>query len=204
MKKKFNRVYEFKISLVGIRPQIWRAIQIPETYSFWDLHVAIQDAMGWEDEHLHKFEVTEPLAGFKVNIGIPSHMLGFQDSEYDENLLPEYEEKIADYFSMENRSAVYIYDFGDTWVHKILFRKILQRKEGVEYPVCVGGRRACPPEDCGGVWGYYEMLEIIKNPGDERYEEMMKWLGGKFDPEYFNIKEVKFDDPDKRFKEMFG
>ena len=199
MKKKYNQVYQFKITLEGIRPPIWRRIQVPETYTFLDLHVAIQDAMGWSDYHLHLFEVGDPSIGMKIEIGIPEKEFG----EYGETL-QERNKKIADYFSMENRTADYVYDFGDNWEHKIQLEKILPREKGVNYPVCIKGKRACPPEDCGGIWGYAELLEIIKNPEHEEHEEMLEWLGGEFDPEHFDREEVRFDDPDKRRKMAFG
>ena len=195
MKKKYNQVYQFKITLEGIRPPIWRRIQVPETYTFLDLHVAIQDAMGWSDYHLHLFEVGDPSTGMKIEIGIPEKEFG----EYGETL-QERNKKIADYFSMENRTADYVYDFGDNWEHKIQLEKILPREKNVNYPVCIKGKRACPPEDCGGIWGYEELLEIIKNPEHEEHEEMLEWLGGEFDPEDFDVEEVSFDDPDKRRK----
>jgi hypothetical protein len=197
MKKKYAQVYQFKIALKGIKPPIWRRIQVPETYTFWDLHVAIQDAMGWDDYHLHGFELANPLTGLKQKIGIP-------DEVFDRGFLPGWRQKIADYFSMANQSASYDYDFGDDWEHKIQLEKILPRDKGVMYPICIKGKRACPPEDCGGIWGYAELLEIIANPNHEEYEGMLRWLGGEFDPEHFDIKEVCFDDPDKRLKMAFG
>jgi len=193
MKKKFNLVYQFKITLKGIKPPIWRRIQIPETYTFWALHVAIQDAMGWGDYHLHEFEVVYPSTGLKVNIGIP-------DEEFGREILPGWKHKITDYFSMENQSANYVYDFGDNWEHKIQLEKILPRDENIQYPVCTAGKRACPPEDCGGVWGYEEFLEAIRDPQHEQHEEMLEWIGGKFDPEHFYPEEVIFEDPDERLK----
>ncbi|ACR78816.1 plasmid pRiA4b ORF-3 family protein [Kosmotoga olearia] len=196
MKKKFNRVYQFKITLKGIKPPIWRRIQVPETYTFWDLHVAIQDAMGWLDYHLHEFEIINPSTGLKVNIGIP-------DEDFGRDVLPGWKQKIADYFSMENPKANYTYDFGDNWEHKIELEKILPREKGVTYPVCIKGKRACPPEDCGGVWGYEELLEAIKDPAHERHEELLEWLGEDFDPEHFDVNEVSFDDPNKRLKNIF-
>lgn len=196
MKKKFNRVYQFKITLKGIKPPIWRRIQIPETYTFWALHVAIQDAMGWGDYHLHEFEAVDPSTGLKVNIGIP-------DEEFGREILPEWKQKITDYFSMENQSANYVYDFGDNWEHKIQLEKILPRDENIQYPVCTAGKRACPPEDCGGVWGYEEFLEAIRDPQHEQHEEMLEWIGGKFDPEHFDPEEVIFEDPDERLKLTF-
>jgi len=197
MKEKFNQVYQFKITLKDIKPPIWRRIQVPETYTFWDLHVAIQDVMSWVDYHLHKFEIANPSTGLTADIGIP-----YQD--WGTNVLPGWEHKIADYFSMENRSADYTYDFGDDWRHKIQLEKILPRDKSVDYPVCIAGKRACPPEDCGGVWGYEEFLEIIRDPNHEEHEEMLEWVGGEFDPEHFDLKEVHFDDPDERRKFAFG
>jgi len=196
MKKKYDHVYQFKITLKGTKPPIWRRIQVPETYSFWDLHVAIQDAMGWLDYHLHQFVIVNPATGMMVEIGIP-------DNEFGANILPDWKQKIASYFSMENPSADYIYDFGDGWEHKIKLEKILSWDANTKYPVCVTGKRACPPEDCGGVWGYKDFLEIISNPDHEEYEEMMEWSGGDFDPEHFDASEVRFDDPAKRRRNAF-
>ena len=119
-------------------------------------------------------------------------------------LLPGWKQKIADYFSQENEKADYVYDFGDNWEHIIKLEKILPREENIKYPICIKGRRACPPEDCGGIGGYYNLLEIIKNPNHEDYEEMLDWLGGEFDPERFDVEEVSFDDPGKRQKIAFG
>ena len=197
MEKKFNQVYQFKISIDDINPLIWRQIQVPETYSFWDLHVAIQDVMPWQDYHLHRFEIVDPCTKMKVEIGIP-------DEEWmDTKELPGWEQKIAEYFSMENNSADYIYDFGDDWYHKIKLEKILARDKNINYPVCVAGERACPPENCGGVCGYENLLQAIKNPKHEQHRELLEWIGGKFDPEFFEPKKIKFDNPDKRWKIAF-
>jgi len=196
MKAKFERVYQFKIALEGISPPIWRRIQVPETYTFWDLHVAIQDAMGWLDCHLHEFEVSVPSTGTKVKIGIP-------DEEFGRPILPGWEKKITQYFLKENDKAGYCYDFGDGWSHKVELEKILPREKDVNYPRCIEGKRACPPEDCGGVSGYEELLSVMKDKPHERYEEMVEWLGGEFDPERFDPKEVKFDDPAKRLRTAF-
>lgn len=199
MKEKYDRVYQFKIALKHIRPPIWRRIQVPENYSFWDLHVAIQDAMGWLDYHLHEFEMVNPSTGIKVAIGIP-------DEEFarDREVLSDHKQKIADYFSLENPSASYVYDFGDNWEHTVKLEKILPRDKDIDYPVCIAGKRACPPEDCGGVWGYKDFLEIISDPDHEEHKEMIEWAGGEFDPEHFDVKEVSFDDPDERRKIAFG
>ncbi|MDD3699407.1 MAG: plasmid pRiA4b ORF-3 family protein [Atribacterota bacterium] len=199
MKKKFDRVYQFKITLKSIRPPIWRRIQVPETYTFWDLHVAIQDAMGWEDAHLHEFEMVSPSTGEKVRIGTPTE----EAEVFGQQIIPEEKQKIANWFSMENRVASYVYDFGDDWEHKIELEKILPREKNIKYPVCIAGKRACPPEDCGGVWGYEEFLEAIRNPEHEEHSIMLEWIGGEFDPEYFNPEEVIFEDPDERRKYLW-
>jgi len=199
MKKKFTNVYQFKITLMDIQPQIWRIIEVPETYTFWDLHVAIQDAMGWEDYHLHDFKIVNPSTGMKKEIGMPDEELA-----YEKEILPDTKQKIADWFSLENRLAEYTYDYGDNWHHTVKLEKILPKEENVTYPRCVDGKRACPPEDCGGTRSYEQLLEIIKDVNHEEHKRMMEWLGGEFDPEHFDVKEVIFEDPVKRRKMAFG
>lgn len=196
MKKKFNMVYQFKITLKGIKPPVWRRIQVPETYSFWDLHVAIQDVMGWSDCHLHQFKIIEPVTNTKVEIGIPDEKATYYE------ILPDWKQKIAHYFSPENKTADYIYDFGDDWKHTILLEKFLPREKNAVYPLCVDGQRACPPENCGGIYGYEEFLEIIMDPDDERYEELLSW-SADFEPEHFDKDDVVFDDPAKRLKALW-
>jgi hypothetical protein len=195
MPTKFNQVYQFKISLAGIKPVIWRRIQVPENYAFWDLHVAIQDAMGWLDCHLHQFVMHDKKLDERVLIGMP-------DNEWDGGISVKSggETAIADYFSLQNKKAIYEYDFGDGWEHEVLLEKILPF-EVIAYPVCLAGERACPPEDCGGIGGYENLIKIMKNPRNKEYKNMIEWLGGKFDPEYFHSEEVCFDNPKARWKE---
>ena len=200
MKKKYDQVYQFKITLKGTKPPIWRRILVPETYTFWDLHVAIQDAMGWDDYHLHEFTLLSPKTGRKVKIGIPSD----EDVDYGWEVLAEWNQKIAHYFSSDNSKADYVYDFGDGWEHSIKLEKILPRETGVAYPRCIDGRGACPPEDCGGIGGYAEFLEAIGDPANELHEDMLDWVGGSFDPDDFDPNDVEFEDPDSRFKLAFG
>ena len=198
MAKQSKNLYQFKITLKHIRPPIWRRIQVPDNYSFWDLHVAIQDAMGWFDCHLHAFLVQNPKTGKNEEIGIP------EDTPFEnQEILPGWEHKIGPYFTLENNKALYIYDFGDDWQHEVKLEKIIPHKEGVRYPVCVTGKRACPPEDCGGIFGYEDLLETLSDPDHEEYEETLEWLGGDFDPDHFNVSEVVFDDPEKRFEYAF-
>ena len=194
MGKKDERIYQFKITLQGINPPIWRRIQAPESYSFLDLHAAIQDAMGWEGYHLHQFEVMNPKYGEEDFIGSPddSGLGGVK-------VRPGWEVPIAPYF-VRTAEAIYEYDFGDSWRHKITLEKILPLESGVAYPRCIDGKRACPPEDSGGVWGYEELLDVIKNPNHGDYEGCMEWLSDDFDPEAFNPEAVKFHDPKKELE----
>jgi Plasmid pRiA4b ORF-3-like protein len=191
------QVYQFKLTLATIKPAIWRRIQVPGTYTFWDLHIAIQDAMGWMDAHLHQFDVINPLTGEEEEIGIP-------DTEWGNNSLPGWKVPISAYFSLKNRSTFYVYDFGDNWEHRVKLEKLLPEDSSQTYPVCMAGERACPPEDCGGVWGYGNLLKTLKKPKNEETKRTMKWLGGSFDPEAFTLEDVRFDDPKQRWKKAFG
>jgi hypothetical protein len=194
--KKFDRVYQFKIHLKNLKPLIWRRIQVPETYTFWDLHVAIQDSMGWLDYHLHEFKVKNPSTGLEESIGIPDD---FGEMEMEAG----WELKISDFFSLENAKAEYVYDFGDNWEHQLELEKILPRDRNLKYPICIAGKRACPPEDCGGFWGYEDFLKIIKDPTHEEHLSMLEWAGGEFDPEKFDPQSVHFDNPKKRWEFAF-
>lgn len=187
MSKKSQNIYQFKITLEDIKPVIWRRIQVPDDCTFWDLHVAIQDTMGWLDCHLHQFDMGE-----RNFIGIPDN---------DGGCKPGWTKRISAYFFESKQKCLYEYDFGDSWRHKMTLEKILPLESDVKYPRCIGGKRACPPEDCGGVWGYEQLLKILKDPTHEEYEERMEWVGDDFDPEDFNPDSVQFSDPKERLEE---
>lgn len=196
MKKQFSSVYQFRIELQEITPSVWRRIQVPEAYTFWDLHVAVQDSMGWTDTHLHEFVVKNPKTGRIVKIGFP-------DEDFGTKVAEGWKKKINGFFSLHNPQAEYIYDFGDNWRHVVTLEAILPRQAGVHYPLCVGGERSCPPEDCGGSCGYEDFLEIIMDPKHEERDSMLTWVGGNFRPEHFECSEVVFDDPTERLKRLF-
>jgi pRiA4b ORF-3-like protein len=199
MAKKTPKIYQFKVTLAEVKPAIWRRIQVPEKYNFWDLHVAIQDAMGWEDHHLHEFKIVNPKNQEEVHIGIPD-----DDFDWSRATLPGWKIPVADYFTMENRSATYDYDFGDGWQHRVRLEEIEQAQPGFDYPRCLAGARACPPEDVGGTWGYEDFVHTINDPNHNDHERMLEWIGGSFDPEHFNPEEVQFDDPKKRWQFAIG
>ena len=195
-----NRLYRFKIVLKDITPLIWRRIFVSETYNFWDLHVAIQDAMGWTDSHLHVFRIRRKHSHTVTEIGIPNE----ERFEDEPEILPGWEVPISEYFYDVGVIANYEYDFGDSWEHEVKLEGILLGEKGQKYPKCVDGARACPPEDCGSVPGYYHLLEVISDPSNEEYEEMITWLGKKYDPDEFKPAEIKFDNPKKRWGQAFS
>ena len=189
---------QFKILLKRIRPPIWRRIHVPSDYTFWDLHVAIQDAMGWDDYHPHEFVTKDLKTGSEIRIGIPDDEAMFWGVE----ILPEWEILAVDYFSQANPKAIYRYDFGDGWEHTITLEKKVPLERGADYPRCLGGRRACSPEDCGGPYGYESLLESITNPEDANHETRLEWVGAAFDAEHFDPEEIIFNDSRQRSKSV--
>lgn len=181
-----ERVFKMRIELEGIDPPIWRRILIPAGATFGDLHAAIQGAMGWEDTHLHRFEVRDPDTGAKMFIGRPLEDEGWQD-----NVQPGWQYGIADVIGPEAPQCRYVYDYGDNWVHRIVLEGELGVDPNLAYPVCLEGERACPPEDVGGVAGYEDLLRILQDPGNERHEEVREIIGD-FDPERFDPSDVVF------------
>ena len=191
-----SEVYQFRVTLEEIEPAVWRRIQVPANYNFFDLHMAIQDAMGWQDCHLHTFEVVNAATEEIDMIGIPASWL--DDSGFEEeDTLPGTECAIAQYFTIARPRAEYEYDFGDGWNHDVVLEDILPRDDRQTYPRCVAGARACPPEDVGGVPGYGEFLEVLADPSAEGRGEWLNWVGGSFDPERFDRSAVRFRDPQK-------
>jgi hypothetical protein len=152
-------------------------MQVISDTTLAQLHPLLQCVMGWEDAHLYQFVVSG------IRYGDP-RLLGELDAE-DARTVP-----LATLGLREKVKFFYEYDFGDSWEHELLVEKILPRDEGKRYPVCLTGKRACPPEDCGGVWGYVSVLEAIHDPEHPEHEEMLEWIGGAFDPEAFNRDEV--------------
>jgi len=199
MDRKRNTL-QFKVALAEVTPVVWRRIEVPASYSFWDFHVAVQDAMGWLDYHLHLFRVPNPTSGTIDEIGIPDED-GFEDEPV---CLAGWEVAIAEYFETVGTRCMYEYDFGDGWVHEIELEAIEKRQSGRKYPRCLDGQRRCPPEDCGGPGGYAEFLATIADPNHEEYASTLDWVGGSFDPEKFAPGQVRFDNPQKRWRIAFA
>lgn len=194
-KEPFKTVFQFKITLIGLEPPIWRRIQVPCYYTFYDLHVAIQNAMGWTDKHLHAFEIEK-----KRPVRIESPYAVDELFEEAEGFTPNI--SLARFFVKEKDAAIYEYDFGDGWRHEVLLEDIVLRKAGIKYPVCLDGQRACPPEDCGGIDGYQACVDMAAGKNnfvdDADAQQLKVWLGD-WRPEKFNAAEVVFESPRKRF-----
>ena len=172
-------VYRLQVSLEGIEPAIWRQLQVPGDANLGWLHAVIQVAMGWTNSHMHQFIVGKRLYS--------DPRLELDEAGEDPSVLDENTATIMEVAPRVKNSFVYEYDFGDSWEHRIMVEKILDPDPAAATVAqCVDGARACPPDDCGGVWGYANLLEVIMDPKHEEYEEMMEWLGGKFDPEAFD------------------
>jgi hypothetical protein len=172
-----TRVYQLRVTLNEITPPIWRVIQVAGNATLYRLHLIIQKVMGWDNYHLFMFTIDG------IEYGEP-------DPDDFREVKSARRVKLSQVIRQARQRFLYVYDFGDGWEHDVKVEKVLAPVAGVRYPVCLGGERACPPEDCGGSWGYQELLDTIRNPAHDEYDEMMEWLGGEFDPEEFDLEGV--------------
>ncbi|MBA2432718.1 MAG: plasmid pRiA4b ORF-3 family protein [Chthoniobacterales bacterium] len=167
-----NGVLSLKVTLRGLKPPIWRRLLVASTMTLGDLHAAIQAAMGWHDSHLHLFDIGGEQYGNRDIV----------DDVADEDRVT---------LGRLTRSGIarftYIYDFGDDWEHAIFIEKRVPAVEGQAYPVCIAGKRNCPPEDCGGVGGYDELLAILADPSHPEHAERTDWIDEEFDPNEFDL-----------------
>lgn len=172
------KVYQLKVTLRHTRPPIWRRLQVRGDTTLGRLHHVLQVAMGWTDSHMHQF-VTK---GKYYGVAAPD--LGLDRENEDKIRLDQVLRK-------PKERMIYEYDFGDSWEHDVVVEKLLPVQPGRRrYPMVTGGRRACPPEDCGGIPGYYHLLEVLGNPNHPEHEELLEWSGGEYDPERFDVQEV--------------
>ena len=174
-----NRIYQIKIALRESKPPIWRRLLVSDSINLYKLHQIIQTAMGWTDSHLHQFIID----GEYYSIPSPEDWRPVIDERHSH---------INQIAPSESDKFIYEYDFGDGWEHEVLVEKILPHEPGVIYPVCIKGKRACPPEDVGGIWGYEEFLVAMSDPNHEEHDLFLDWWGGKFDPESFDLEEINF------------
>jgi len=167
-----NQIYQLTITLTGSDPKIWRTILVHEETLLVDLHRIIQTTMGWTNSHLHMFKA-------KKNEYAPEEF-GIEEAKNSREI------PLHKILNKVNQHINYEYDFGDSWEHDIVLDKIMEESNN-HIPCCIDGKMQCPPEDCGGIWGYPNLLKIIADPKHKDYKEMKAWLGKNFQPEYFNI-----------------
>jgi len=177
-------IFRLKITLKEMKPQIWRMVDVPDNITFEELHDVIQALFEWGDQHLHTFLVPD-IDGEMIEIGpnIPED----DDRDPDDVYLNERFEFVSEFLTSKRRHLTYVYDFGDNWELGIDLKEILEYDTDREYPFIVKGKRASPPEDCGGVFGYQELIDILKDPKHPDHEVNVKWLGEDHDPERFEI-----------------
>lgn len=200
-----KQVHELKITLRGSKPPIWRLVAVPSDIRLSDLHCVIQIVMGWDNYHLHQFVArnTKPKpAPEKLRSlgrsGQWEKLAEFMrrdryisDIRFElEDIEDERKVKLAELAPAVKNKFTYEYDFGDGWDHAVEVVKVGPPAEGIKYPVCLDGKYACPPEDCGGIWGYYEKLEILKNPKNKDYKDIREWMPLGFNPERFNLEAI--------------
>jgi hypothetical protein len=201
MAKRKRGIYQLKATLQGLRPPIWRRILIPDDFHLDELHHAIQISMGWTNSHLHQFTLrtkTPRQGRLDYEIALLSRrgsffeadVLGervFSDPEFElEDAEDESRARLVQILPKVGAKLEYLYDMGDSWEHHIVLEKILEPNPSISYPCCIAGRRACPPEDCGGVWGYADLIEALGDAKHERHEEVKEWAG-EIDPDHFDI-----------------
>lgn len=175
--------YQLKIVLSDVKPAIWRRLLLRGDVNLGLLHAVIQVAMGWTNSHLHQF-----LIGNQYYSDPAFELDAFPDERPvgDEN-----KAVLADVAPRKGDRFWYEYDFGDSWYHEIRTEKIQTADPSqTVFAECIGGARANPPEDCGGPFGYAELLDTLKHPRRKDYQELVEWLGGSFDPEAFDLEHV--------------
>jgi hypothetical protein len=177
MEKK--HIYQFKISLDKVQPSIWRRIQVPAETSLFKLHFILQLTMGWTNSHLHEYRIDGRVYGNPNN------------DEFDEfDIQDERDYQLQQVLPEAGVEFSYLYDFGDSWQHTLFLEAILDADDAPPSPACLGGARACPPEDVGGIYGYEEFLEAIQDTNHPEHESYLTWAGGQFDPEAFDREAV--------------
>ena len=169
-------IYQMKVTLKYSKPPIWRRLLVRGDSTLAELHEILQIAFDWFNEHLHQFTVGE------TYYGVPNpDFFDFLDVRDERKI------RLRQFVDREGYRFLYEYDFGDSWIHQIRVEKILSPQPDQEYPVCTAGRRAAPPEDVGGMWGYYYLLEASEDPNHEDHEMYLEWYGDKPDPDAFNL-----------------
>jgi Plasmid pRiA4b ORF-3-like protein len=172
------QIYQLRIELQYLKPAIWRRVLVPGSIKLSKFHVVILWSMGWQGGHMHEFVIGQ------TNYGEP-------DPEFPQVPPVVREDRVTLQQALGGLKTIrYIYDFGDDWEHKIKLEKTLPFDPEMKHPQCIAGQYACPPEDVGGVDGYIDFLDAIRNPAHEEHASMLEWVGGGFDPLTFDLDET--------------
>jgi hypothetical protein len=174
-------IYQIKVTLLGTNPPIWRRLLVPADMTLALLHETLQTTMGWDNEHMHEFR-----AGQR-RFGAPEPAAPFMTRP---RLESERRVCLSAVLLKVGAKMIYTYDLGDNWEHVIVLEKQLLEEQQTTYPVCADGQLTCPPEDCGGIPGYYDLLDALADPDHPRHEELCDWIGGEFNPKAFSIDKV--------------
>jgi hypothetical protein len=169
-------VLQVRITIEDVVPTVWRGLLMPGAVSLAKMHRMFQTAVGWTDSHLHAFTMGNQRYGI--------HFDDYPEDEIDEN------EVTVMRAVGEHRRFSYEYDFGDSWEHTVVVDEVTTSTRGLKFAVCIDGQNACPPEDCGGVGGYAELLESLADPGHQDHDRAVQWVGDSFDPTFFDLVSV--------------
>jgi hypothetical protein len=173
-------IYQMTIVLEEVQPPIWRRFQVASDVTLYRFHQVLQTLMGWTSSHLYLFEIN----------GVEYEDQAINPDPLPEGTLKVRRVRLNQAVTREKTKLLYVYDFGDDWRHHLLVESILPPQPGMKHPVCLGGQRACPPEDCGGPFGYQDLLKILKQKRHPEYASMKEWVGPLFEPERFDLDEV--------------
>ena len=171
-----EKTLQIKITLRGSKPPIWRRLLIENNITFLTFHYIIQDAMGWENAHLFEFKA-----------GHNRICEYYEEWDMGSDMKDAAEIMIDTVLNKKGDKVLYTYDFGDGWEHQITVEKVETIDKSVHYPVCIKGKGNCPPEDCGGIWGFYSMLEALKDKKHPEYEHWRGWMEADYDPDNFDM-----------------
>lgn len=167
-------VHPLRVSLLGGEPTVWRRVMVASLIKLPKFNRVLETVMGWEGYHLHMFEIGDL-------------RIGEQDDD-SSDVIDERRITIEQILPRVGSELTWTYDFGDDWTHEVIVEAIEEPSPDVTYPVCTGGERACPPEDCGGIHGYQRLVEAIADPTDEEHDEFMTWVPAGFDPAVFDMR----------------
>jgi len=177
-RSRADQILQLKVTLAEVEPPVWRRLLVPTDMTLAKLHEALQDAMGWTNSHLHCFEI----AGRRIG------MVGVEEDSPE--LEDERRVRVTSVLPRKGARLVYRYDYGDDWEHVVEVEDVTSPDRRLSYPVCIAGARACPPEDCGGAFGYEEFITALADPTHDEHDQMVTWVGGHFDPDSFDANAV--------------